>query len=157
MERCVRLCVLLLGAIPIVVLAQEMTETERAQEAVETRQAVFKLMAWNMDPLGEMARNRLPFDAETAERSASRIEFLAPMIPQLFEMDTRDFEVDTRARDGVWTNVDDFAAKAEELVTAAAELEAAAASGDRATVSRAIVAVGQACGACHDSYRDEEE
>lgn len=136
------------------VSADELTG-EQAQEAAETRQAIFKLLAWNMDPMGDMLRNQRPFDIERVERSATRIAQLGAMIPDAFERDTREFALATQARDGIWSNADDFAARAGDLVEAAEALRAAAEGGEQPSVLQAIGALGQACGACHDAYRDQ--
>jgi cytochrome c556 len=89
-------------------------------------------------------------------KSAARIEALAPMIPELFQHDTRKASgLKTKAREGIWTNAADFKAKNDDLVKAAANLSAAAKSGDRKAVLQAAGAVGKACGACHDSFRDK--
>lgn len=134
--------------------AQELT-AEQAQAAAETRQAVFKLLGWNMDPMGEMLRNRLPFDAGQIAVSAQRISQLAPMIPEVFETDTRGMSVTTQARDGLWTNLDDFRQRAAQLAESARDLETIAEGGDRAAIGRAIGALGQVCGGCHDAYRSQ--
>ena len=136
--------------------ANELTE-DQARAAVETRQAVFKLMGWNMDPLGAMLRNRVPFDAERAALSGERLQQLAQLISDAFEADTREFHggIETQARNGAWSNRSDFTDQANALVRAAANLQEVAASGDRAGTLRAVGQVGQACGSCHDRYRDD--
>lgn len=130
------------------------TPEEQAQSAIETRQAVFKLLGWNMGPLGGMLRGNVDFDAAVVETNMSRIASLGPMIPDLFASDTSEFDsLETEALDNIWTNMDDFADKASALVDAAnAAVETAAGGDDRAT-RQAIAAVGQACGSCHDDFR----
>lgn len=131
------------------------TPEEQAQQAAELRQSVFKLLGWNMAPLGAMLRNRMPFDAAVAQKSAMRIEQLAPMIPDAFRHDTRQFKVKSEARDIIWTRKSDFESKADGLLKAAGALTAAARSGDKAATLKAAGAVGKACGSCHDDFRDE--
>ncbi len=131
------------------------TPQEQAQQSAELRQSVFKLMNWNMGPLAAMLRNRSPFDAAVAQKSAMRLEQLAPMIPDVFQGDTRKFQVKTKARESIWTNKSDFNAKADDLAKATAALSAAAKSGDKGTTLKAVATVGKACGACHDDFRDK--
>ena len=140
-----------------VALAQDAPASpeEQAQQAAELRQSVFKLMGWSMGPLAAMLRNRMPFDAAVAQKSAGRIEQLAPMISDVFQQDTRKFKVKTKAREGIWTNKSDFDAKAQELLKAANALVAAAKTGEKGATLKAAGAVGKACGSCHDDYRDE--
>ena len=131
------------------------TPEEQAAEMTATRQGLFKLMGFNMDPMAAMLRNRVPFDAAQVQKSAARIEALAPMIPDLFKLDTRKFQVKTKAREGIWGSAADFNAKADELGKAAAALTAAAKGGDKGATMKAIGAVGKACGNCHDNFRDK--
>jgi cytochrome c556 len=125
-----------------------------AQKAVETRQAVFKVMSYNSDQFFLMMKNKAPFDANVVQKAAARIETLAPMIPDTFAADTRKAGVKTKAREGIWTNMADFKAKSDELARAAAALTAAAKTGEKGATMKAAGAVGKACSGCHDNYRD---
>jgi cytochrome c556 len=129
---------------------------EAMAKAVENRQAVFKVINWSFDPVAGMLKNKVPFDAAVAAKAASRIEAIGPMITEAFAVDTRKATgVKTKAREGIWTNAADFKAKNDDLVKAAAGLSAAAKGGDKKAVLQAAAAVGKACGACHDSFRDK--
>jgi cytochrome c556 len=131
------------------------TPEERAVTATETRQAVFKLLGYNMAPINAMVRGEAPFDAEIIERNAQRVGALAPMIPELFEMaDTRSFTVETRALPGIWDNQEDFREKAADLESAAGTFASVAAGGDQTQIMGAVRAFGSTCGNCHDVYRD---
>ena len=133
------------------------TPEQQAAAATENRQAVFKLLGVNIGPIVGMARGA-PFDAAIAERNATRIAALAPMIPELFAaMDTRAFDVDTEALPVIWENPDDFAAKAAALQEAATAFAATAAGGDQAATLGGLRNLGGACGNCHDSYRVDDE
>jgi cytochrome c556 len=126
-----------------------------AKQAIETRQGLFKVMSFAMGPVGGMLRNRVPFDAAVAEKSAGRLADLGAIAPDLFQNDTRGkaANVKTTALDGIWNSLPDFKIKADEMVKAANELSAAAKTGDKAATLKAAGAVGKACGNCHDSYR----
>ena len=131
------------------------TPEEQAQQAVDLRQSVFRLIGWSFGPVGGMLKNKVPFDAAVAQKSAERLETLAPMISEAFQADTRKFTLKTKAREGIWTNNADFKAKNDDLVKAAAGLTAAAKSGDKKATLQAAAAVGKACGACHDNFREK--
>jgi len=138
------------------VIAQDAAPSaeDAAKNAVVVRQSVFNLLGWNMGPLGAMLKNKMPFDAAVAQKSATRLEQLAPMIVDAYAVDTRKFpQIKTRSKEGIWTSKADFDAKANDFVKATAALSAAAKSGDKATTLKAAGAVGKACGACHDSFR----
>lgn len=129
------------------------TPEQQAQASVDRRQALYKLLGWNMDPMGGMLRGNVTFDASVVAANSANIANLAAMIPDLFVADTREFDLETAALDRIWTTKDEFDAKAQALIEAAnAAVEAAGAGNDGATRA-AIGRVGQACGSCHDDFR----
>jgi cytochrome c556 len=129
------------------------TPEQQAANATVTRQAVFKLLGWNMDPMAGMLRGTVEFDAAVVQTNAHNIAGLAPMIPDLFANDTREFDVETKAQDRIWTSKADFDMKAAALAEAATAAAEAAAGGDAAATRAAIGRIGQACGSCHDDFR----
>ena len=128
---------------------------EQAQQAVDLRQSLFRLIGYSFGPIGGMLKNKVPFDAAVVQKSSARLEQLAPMINEVFQTDTRKFTLKTKAREGIWTNKSDFAAKNDDLVKAVQTLSTAAKSGDKKQFTQAAAAVGKACGACHDNFRDK--
>jgi cytochrome c556 len=132
------------------------TPEQAADQAVLTRQGLLKVMSQYMAPLGGMLKNKVPFDAAVATKSATHIAELGTMIPDVFTTDTRNkATAKTKAQDGVWTNQADFKAKADDLVKAATTLQEAAKGGDKDATLKAAGAVGKACGACHDNFRNK--
>ncbi len=146
-------------AMGIVAYAQdEPTSKERAVAAAQTRQAVFKLLGFHMQPISDMARGKRDFDAALAERNARRIAALAPIIPDVFQaFDTREFDVDTEALPRIWDKLDEFREHAEELAEGAETFAAVAAGGDRREVLGAVRQFGGKCGDCHDRFREDDE
>ncbi|MDO9318109.1 MAG: cytochrome c [Gammaproteobacteria bacterium] len=138
--------------------AQQETPTpeQLATSATETRQAVFKLLSFNMGTISAMARGTVEFDATIAERNANRIAELAPMIPELFAArDTREFTVETEALPIIWDRIDEFKEKATNLVAAANTFAEIARSGDKNATVAAVRAFGGACGNCHETFRED--
>jgi cytochrome c556 len=132
------------------------TPEERAAMAVDTRKSLFKLLRFNLVPIAAMAQGA-PFNAELVQRNASRIADMAPMIPDVFEADTREFDLTTTALDSIWDNQPDFASKAQALQENAAALAETAAGGDMAATLGAFRRMGGSCGNCHDTYRVDED
>ncbi|MGC1457582.1 MAG: cytochrome c [Steroidobacteraceae bacterium] len=131
------------------------TPEQKMQAAVLTRQGLFKIQGFVFGPVGGMLRGA-PFNAAVVEKTAARLEVTGGLIPELFATDTHAYSgTPTKAREGIWTNKSDFDAKAGDLVKAATDLEAAAKTGDEAATKKAAGAVGKACGACHDQFRDK--
>ncbi len=135
-------------------LAQRMSPEEQAEAAVETRQAVFKLLAFSMGPLQGMARGG-DFDQAAAVEALERIQTLAPMIPEVFANDTTAYDFETRALNGIWSDMDGFASAANDLSAGAAAAMNIINSEGADGVRQAIQQVGPTCGACHDAYRAE--
>jgi len=150
-----KLGVLALGALLTAQAVHAQDASDSLQKAVDTRQAVFKVINYNSEQFFQMMKNKAPFDASVVQRAAGRIEMLAPMIPEAFATDTRKGSAKTQAREGIWTNAADFKAKSEDLARAAAALNAAAKTGDKGATMKAAGAVGKVCSACHDNYKDK--
>ena len=95
------------------------TPEQAAQQAVLTRQGLFKLQAFVFGPVGGMLRGA-PFDAAVVEKAAVRLQVLGGLIPDVFAKDTHTFTVTTKAREAIWANKSDFDAKSTDFVKAAA-------------------------------------
>jgi len=130
------------------------TPEQKAQNAVKVRQGLFDVQNFSFAPVAAMMRGA-PFNAMVAETAAKRIEMTSSMIPDVFKTDTSKFTVTTKARESIWTNMSDFQQKAQALNMAAMNLETAAMSGDAGMTKQAAVAVGKACGSCHDQFKNK--
>jgi cytochrome c556 len=114
------------------------------------------LQAFNLGPLGSMAKGETPYDAELAGKLAADLVALSgmlsgPAFSLYFPAGTAAGEVEgTRAKAEIWATPDDFLAKAKALSDAATAL---AATSDLAGLQGAMGAVGGACGSCHEAYR----
>ena len=84
--------------------------------------------------------------------NANKIAQLAPMIPDVFAMDTRSSGVSSDALDGIWEDSDDYKAKAATATERALALAAAADQGQGAFL-KAVGGLGSACKGCHEDYR----
>lgn len=125
----------------------------QAKAAIETRQAVFKLIGNQSGPINGAARAPT-LDLAVIARNAARLQTLADMIPELFTANPAvPAGVKTRALPAIWTGAADFKVKAEALSKAAGAVAAAAKSGDVAATKAAAAEVGKTCGGCHDTYR----
>ena len=131
------------------------TPEEALQKAVIYRQGLLETVDFNAQQVMGMLK-KVPMDGPTLQKVGARLEVLAPMIPEVFAVDTRKAaNVKTKARDGIWTSQADFKAKADELTKAAQAMTAAGKGGDKAEMRKAIAGVGKACSGCHDNFRDK--
>jgi len=147
--------VILSAATIIGASAQEAPTAEQlAKSATETRQAVFKLLGYNMGTISGMARGTVELDAQIAEPNARRIASLAPMIPELLAArDTRAFDVETEVLPIIWDQMTEFTEKADNLLTAANTFADIAQGGDKNAILGGLRAFGSTCGNCHDTLR----
>lgn len=136
-------------AVATPVLAQDM-------KAVEARQGQFKLYSHNLAVLGGMAQGKMDYDAGMAQTAADNLFHVTRHDQsRLWPEGTSSFIEDgTRAKPEIWENLDDFTAKFVAMQDATAALQGVAGDGLDA-LRPAVGAVGQACGACHEDYREE--
>ncbi|TYB81463.1 c-type cytochrome [Maritimibacter fusiformis] len=125
--------------------------------AVEARKSLMQLMAFNLAPIGAMAKDEMPYDAETASTAAGNLLTLSrvsvgPMFPEGSDSFSRD---DTRALPEIWDDMAGFSAHLSDL-TAAAEAMVTAAGTDLDALKQAMQPLGGACGGCHKDFRQPE-
>ena len=146
---------IMLGSSMTASAVQEAKSEKQAAAAVQFRQALLQLVRSNVGALGAMARDRIPMDAATIEKNATRIEQLSKMMDDYFAVDTRKFDVETEALPVVWENYSDFQSKISDLESASSELKMAAQKGDSDNYKARIGAVLKTCKGCHDTYKAE--
>ena len=130
------------------------TPEQQAEKAVKTRQGLFELQGFTFGPVGAMLKGA-PLDATLVQKEAARLRVEAGLIPEVFQLDTREFQVTNKAREAIWTNKPAFDKKADDLQAAAAALEAAAQKGERSAILDAASKVGGACKSCHEDFREK--
>ncbi|NBB98926.1 MAG: cytochrome c [Alphaproteobacteria bacterium] len=124
--------------------------------AVGARQGQFKLYGHNLAVLGGMAQGRMEYDAAMAQTAADNLFHITRHDQSRLWPEGTDSStiMETRAKAEIWENLDDFTAKFVALQEASAGLQDVAGNGLDA-LRPAVGAVGQACGACHEDYREE--
>jgi len=117
-------------------------------DVIEQREALMKDNGAQATVGGKMAQGATPFDAAAAKAAMEKLAANAVATPALFPPGSEGGD----ALPAIWENFADFEAKANALKTAA---DAAAAAADQGleAFGPAFGAVGQACAACHQTYR----
>lgn len=126
---------------------------------IKARKAQMQLYAWNLGTLGAMAKGAVPYDAEKAKRAAGNLLTLTglgdgAMWPP--GSDSTANEGATRAKAEAWA-ADSEVGKFGKALNAAATKMADIAGNGLEAVQGEMKAVGDACGACHKKYREEEK
>ena len=125
-----------------------------ARQAIENRQAIYKLIGNNFKPLGAVLKGG-PYDAAIVQKSIARLVFLSGLLDDAFPDVSNVGEPDTKAKPDIWTGRADFDKKTKDFQTHLIALQLLNDTHKRATEAfkTAATAIGQDCKACHDAYR----
>ncbi len=148
------LMLMVAGTLAVSSLAYALDQ-EQAEKATAVRQAALKVVGWNIGPMGAMAMEEMPYDADRFGLHAERIAVLLGMLPEAFQADTRDFPVATEALDAIWEDFDEFTRLANAAENKALRASAAAKNKDFADARAALGELGQACKDCHEKFRED--
>ncbi|HEX2198059.1 MAG TPA: cytochrome c [Burkholderiales bacterium] len=138
-----------LGAFAGAALAQAKPEV-----LVKQRQAAMTLIGKYFGPLGAMAQGKAPFNAQTVQRNADYLAALSQMPWDGFHASTAGEK--SRAKPELFKETQKVNELAERLQSEVKQLQTLAKGGDEAAIKAQIGAVGKACGACHDAYREKQ-
>ena len=143
-------CAAALGTLSLSAGAQG--QSNRAEQFLKYRKAVYQVIAWNIGPLSAMAQDKQPYDAAVFADRAQRVSLLTPMLAESYAPESRN-AADSKLKPEMWTNRADFDEKLRTLVARSDALAKTAAGGDAAASKAAFFDMAQACKACHDKYR----
>lgn len=127
--------------------------------AHEAREAHMKLFGAQIQILGGMAQQKVPYDAAAAGVAATTLLELTKVdrstwFPLGSDSDAPGIE-GNRALPLIWTAMDDVNARFDALTVAATAMQATAGT-DLASLQAAIGPLGGTCGGCHELYRKPE-
>ncbi len=128
---------------------------------IEARQSLMTLYKFNLGVLGAMARERTPYDADTAKAAADNMLAISnmkngAMWPAGSDMSAEGYAGETWAKPENWSNYAEVSEKAAAMNEALEVLAAAAGNGLDGVRSN-LGAVGNACKGCHESFRADKE
>ena len=121
---------------------------------VKQRQAAMTLQGKYFGPLAAMAQGKAPYNAAVVQRNAGFLGNLSRMPWDGFDPGTKD--VKSATLPAVFTDTAKFKEAQERLENETSKLFDMSRSGDEASVKAQIGAVGKACGACHESFRQKQ-
>jgi len=129
-------------------------------DAIKARQAMFQLYGFNMGILGDMAKEKIPYDADIASEAANNLSAAANLGQSQFWPPGSDNATEgnarTRALPKIWETFPDIVEKSEAMQTAVAALVPVAGNG-LAELKSAIGDVGGSCKGCHDDFRAKKK
>ena len=129
--------------------------TNAGRQAVETRQAVLKLIGANFRPFGDIAKGAAPYDAADAQKRLARLALLADYLKEVFPDQSNLGDPETKAKAEIWSNRADFDKKLNDFQAHVAALQQVNATDKTAsdTFKSAIGAVAGDCKGCHETYK----
>lgn len=122
---------------------------------VKQRQAAMTLFGKYFGPLGAMAQDKAPFNAEVVKRNALFLEVLAKMPWDGFQDVTANEK--TGALPTVFKDPARFKKASEDMQAAVANLVVVSKTGDIPALKVAIGGIGKTCGGCHDNFREKKQ
>jgi cytochrome c556 len=138
-----------LGAAAGAALAQAKPEV-----LVKQRQAGMTLIGKYFGPLGGMAQGKVPFNAQLVQRNADYLAALSQMPWDGFDPSTANEK--SRAKPELFKETQKVKELIDRFQGEVKKLQTAAKGGDEGAIKAQIGAVGKACGACHDAYREKQ-
>lgn len=121
---------------------------------VKQRQAVMTLQGKYFFPMAAMAQGKVPYNAALVQRNAGFLDNLSRMPWDGFDPATKG--VKSAARPVIFNEPAKFREAQDRLQNETSKLYSISRSGDEAAVKAQIGAVGKACGACHEAFREKQ-
>ncbi|MCQ4304834.1 cytochrome c [Stutzerimonas stutzeri] len=146
------------GAVAAVLLASTAVQAQmKPEEMVETRQAGYQFMSWNMGKIkAQVVDGKEPYDQAKVAAAANAIAAIANSgMGSLYSPDTTTEQLGkaTRLKPEFFQNLDEAGQIGRKFTAAANQLAKVAAEGDQAAIKKAFGDVGGSCKSCHDKFR----
>lgn len=135
-------------------LALSALAQQKPEVLVKQRQAVMTLQGKYFGPMAAMAQGRVPYDVNVVRRNAGFLDNLTRMPWDGFDPSTKD--VKSAALPAVYSEPDKFRQASDRLQAEASKLYEVSRGGDEGAVKNQIGALGKACGACHETFRQKQ-
>lgn len=114
---------------------------------VMARMSLMDDIRLNMAALGGMARGRIAFDADKAQKAQDKLAALSAKIPAVFQAQSDDPVSESSPK--VWSDWDGFTAQAVAMEAAAKGMDVSSLDQLKATMGP----LGGSCSSCHRAYR----
>lgn len=125
----------------------------KAEDVIDFRKGVYKVIGWHFGPLGAMAKGDIPFDRDLAVKNSEIVATMSRVAPDAFIPGT---DVgDTRAKSEIWSDEAGFRTAMERFQKEADTLAQVSKDGDFRAVRAQVGETGKACKACHDDFRKD--
>ncbi len=135
-------------------LSNNLLADKQVERAIEYRQGVMNVIAWNFGSMAAMMKGKVPYDQKAFAAHANDLSKAASLdlLPGFPEDSDESDETD--AKPDIWMDWEDFENKLGDLRKASVQLAATAASGDREAIGKQFGATGKTCKGCHKPYKN---
>ncbi len=148
---------LMTGAVAALLASTAVQAQMKPEEMVETRQAGYQFMSWNMGKIkAQVVDGKEPYDQAKVAAAANAIAAIANSgMGSLYSPDTTTEQLGkaTRLKPEFIQNLDEAGQIGRKFTAAANQLAKVAAEGDQAAIKKAFGDVGGSCKSCHDKFR----
>lgn len=148
---------LMTGAAAVLLASTAVQAQMKPEEMVETRQAGYQFMSWNMGKIkAQVIDGKEPYDQSKVAAAANAIAAIANSgMGGLYSPDTTTAQLGkaTRLKPEFFQNLDEAGQIGRNFTAAANQLAKVAAEGDQAAIKKAFGDVGGSCKSCHDKFR----
>jgi len=147
-----------LGLAALLLVSQSAFADDPNLYLIKARQGEMQVRAFSAAPLFDMAKGKVPYDADRAAALANnllvltRVDIGAAWAPGTGK---DKYPGKTTAKPDIWDNLDEVQKHGQEYDAAVNELVKVAGGGLDALRSK-IGDLGQACKGCHDDFREKE-
>ena len=124
--------------------------------ALKYRQSVMKAVGAHMGASAAIVKGEVGHGANHVQLHAAAIRDLAKLAPDAFRQKAGAEAGETAAKPAIWDNWAKFEQLAKALEVEAGKLADVAAKGDKAAIGQQLNALGDACGACHQDFREKK-
>lgn len=151
----------LVGAAAMGIVGTASAQQLKPEEMIMFRQSGYAFMAWNMGKIkAQVVDGSVPYDKDQIIAAAKVIAASANSgMGALYAPGTDSGKgwKETRLKSEFFDEPDEVGKIAKNFSEQATKLEEAANTGDVAMIKTQFGEVGEACKACHDKYRTEED
>ena len=127
--------------------------------AIKARQAEMTLRSFNAGPLFAMAKGKMPYNAEMAQKNANNLKVMLDFNNGAAWMQgtsNKEYAKKTTALPKIWETWPKIADYGKDYAKAVNGVAAAAGNGQEA-LAAAVKDLGKACKDCHDEFREKKK
>ncbi|MEA3275012.1 MAG: cytochrome c [Pseudomonadota bacterium] len=126
---------------------------DAVEKAVDYRQAVMNVYAWNVTSMGDMVKGKAPFDAG-AFKDHARDLAAATQLELMAAFPEESINDESDAREEIWLDWETFQDRHKALREQSAQLAEVAAGGDETAMKEQFGKTAKTCKGCHDDFKN---